>query len=161
MIVMPQLSETRASAQPSARPSNVLFALLLAFSPVVARAEAPVIIYVDQGSQWNAGTRSAYYKQDQGSRLIPLAWLRALRQGNGKPFLENALQRYGYLSNPDPANTAGLPIGFSNTASAQGQMVGMACSACHVRQINVGTRAYRIDGAPAIADFQTFAADLD
>ena len=37
----------------------------------------------------------------------------------------------------------------------------MTCSACHTRQIEVGTTSYRIDGGPAISDFQSFMADID
>jgi hypothetical protein len=37
----------------------------------------------------------------------------------------------------------------------------MTCAACHTRQIQVGTRTYRIDGGPAMVDFQGFLADLD
>ena len=37
----------------------------------------------------------------------------------------------------------------------------MTCAACHTRQISVDGKAYRIDGGPAIADFQSFLADLD
>lgn len=40
-------------------------------------------------------------------------------------------------------------------------MVGMGCAACHVRQINVGAQAYRIDGGPAFADFGAMVTDLD
>jgi hypothetical protein len=40
-------------------------------------------------------------------------------------------------------------------------MVGMTCAACHTRQIVSGGVAYQIDGGPAIADFQSFLADLD
>ena len=37
----------------------------------------------------------------------------------------------------------------------------MTCSACHTRQITVEGRAYRIDGGPAIVDFQGLLAELD
>ena len=37
----------------------------------------------------------------------------------------------------------------------------MTCAACHTRQIEVDGVAYRIDGGPAIVDFQSFLADLD
>ena len=42
---------------------------------------------------------------------MPLSWLEALKQPNGQPFLADNLSRYGYL--PNPANTNGLPIGFT------------------------------------------------
>jgi hypothetical protein len=37
----------------------------------------------------------------------------------------------------------------------------MTCSACHTRQIIVAGTKYRIDGGPAIVDFQSLLADLD
>ncbi len=37
----------------------------------------------------------------------------------------------------------------------------MTCSACHTRQITIADTAYRVDGGPAIVDFQGFLADLD
>ncbi len=123
--------------------------------------EAPKVTYVDQGPAWTAATRSLYYREDQGSQLMPLAWLQALRQPDGKPFLADAMARYGFLPNAGPANPAALPVGFTDTPSAQGRVAGMTCSACHVREIIVDKQRYRIDGGPALIDFQAFAGDLD
>ncbi|MCI0734454.1 MAG: di-heme-cytochrome C peroxidase, partial [Methylococcaceae bacterium] len=102
--------------------------------------------------------RKDFYSRDQGSRLMPLRWFTALKQPDGKPFMADSLVRYGYLPNED-AQPSGLPVGFSVDGS--GKDLGMTCSACHTRQIEVGGTAYRIDGGPAFADFQSFAADLD
>ena len=126
-----------------------------------AQAQAPSIRFADQGPTWTADIRARFYAQDQGAQLIPLAWLRALHQPNGRPFLDDQLSRYGYLRNTGAAGQTGLPIGFTEAASARGQMVGMTCAACHVRQITVGRRSYRIDGGPAFADFGAMVADLD
>ena len=111
----------------------------------------------DQGPAWGKAERDVFYTQDQGSRLIPLAWLVAL-QDRGGPFLRDGLTRFGYLGEP---GKVGLPIGFTvgdwnGTATA-----GMTCSACHTRQIKVGPVQYRIDGGPALADFQAFLTALD
>jgi hypothetical protein len=91
--------------------------------------------------------------------MIPLDWLRALKQANGQPFLADSLSRYGYL--PNPSNPNGLPVGFTASGPTGAQTVGMTCSACHTRQINVGDTNYRIDGGPAIVDFQSLLSDLD
>ena len=115
---------------------------------------------VDQGPRWTLATRAQFYRQDQGSKIMPIAWMKALRLPNGDPFLGDALARYGYLANDtDPASI--LPVGFTVTGPIGGEVVGMTCSACHTRQIEVSNVAYRIDGGPAIADFQGFLADLD
>ncbi|WP_244232011.1 di-heme-cytochrome C peroxidase, partial [Pseudomonas aeruginosa] len=123
-----------------------------------ALAAAPVML--DQGKEWTESHRQDFYSRDQGSQVMPLPWLKALRQPDGTPFLADSLARYGYLPNPK-APAEGLPVGFTVAGTGARQMVGMTCSACHTRQIEVKGTAYRIDGGPAIVDFQAFLADLD
>ncbi len=130
-----------------------------ATAPISVRAEDQTPVWTDQGPNWTPQARLEFYSQDQGSRIMPLAWLRALKQANGQPFLEGGLSRYGYLLNP--ANGDGLPVGFSATGPKGNQIVGMTCAACHTREITVEGKNYRIDGGPAIVDFQSFLADLD
>ena len=136
-----------------------LYSLIFAasFGSVVWSAEAP--IFLDQGPSWTSTTRADFYSRDQGSRMIPLSLLQALKQPNGQPFLADSLTRYGYLENP--ANTNGLPVGFTASGATGAQTVGMTCAACHTRQITAEGKTYRIDGGPAIVDFQRFLADLD
>ncbi|WP_054773850.1 di-heme-cytochrome C peroxidase, partial [Methylogaea oryzae] len=131
-------------------------AMLAPLSPEAA--VAPVM--TDQGKHWTASTREQYYTQDQGSRVMPLKWINALKQADGKPFLEDSLSRYGYLPNPQSPDP-GLPVGFTVAKENGEKMLGMSCSACHTRQIEVSGTAYRIDGGPAITDMQNFLADLD
>jgi hypothetical protein len=124
--------------------------------PFIAHANTP--IFLDQGSQWNNQTRQAFYSQDQGSRMVPLKWMQALKQTNGHAFMADDLSRYGYLPNPK----TDLPIGFTVSTEKNGEKIlGMTCSACHTRQIEVNGKAYRIDGGPAISDFQGFLAGMD
>jgi mono/diheme cytochrome c family protein len=115
--------------------------------------------WINQGDAWTAQAQSDFYSHDQGSRMMPLAWMRALKQPSGEPFLANNLARYGYLANP--ASPAGLPVGFNAAGPVGQQDIGMTCAACHTRQIEVKGVAYRIDGGPALVDFQSFLADLD
>lgn len=116
---------------------------------------------VQSSEDWGQDERAAFYSQDQGSQLIPLRWFRALKQPQGgEPFGADHLSRYGYLKNEFAADPS-LPIGFTTNESTEGEFLGMTCAACHTRQIQVGTRTYRIDGGPAMADFQSFLADLD
>ena len=63
------------------------------------------------GSGWNEAARKDFYTRDQGSRIMPLAWMQALKQPNGEPFLADSLSRYGYLPNAS-SPTPGLPVGF-------------------------------------------------
>lgn len=122
-------------------------------------AAQPAPKTMDQGSKWNNGTRDEFYSQDQGSRLIPLKWAKALKQPNGEPFLAANLDRYGYL--PNPASQAGLPVGFTTNTGNNTTYLGMTCAACHTRQIDVAGTSYRIDGGPAFTDLQNFFGDLN
>ena len=126
---------------------------------IAARADDQTLIWTDQGPGWDAAARTAFYSQDQGSRIMPLAWLNALKRRDGQPFLADGLARYGYL--PNPASGDGLPVGFTSSSWQGDQFAGMSCAACHTRQISVAGKDYRIDGGPAIVDFQSFLADLD
>ncbi len=91
---------------------------------------------LDQGKEWTESHRQDFYSRDQGSQVMPLPWLKALRQPDGTPFLADSLARYGYLPNPK-APAEGLPVGFTVAGTGARQMVGMTCSACHTRQIEV------------------------
>jgi hypothetical protein len=134
----------------------VLGGVLLFSVPAIAAPPLPV----DQGKDWTAATRKDFYSRDQGSRIMPLAWIVALKQPGGAPFMAESLGRYGYLPNEE-SRPAGLPVGFTVSGGRGGQEIGMTCSACHTRQIDVDGKAYRIDGGPAIVDFQSFLSDLD
>jgi hypothetical protein len=125
----------------------------------LALAQTAPTVFVDQGPNWTAALRAEFYSRDQGAKMIPLEWLRSLKQRDGQPFLADGLGRYGYLPNPD--GTSGLPVGFTASGPTGAQMVGMTCSACHTRQITAEGKAYRIDGGPAIVDFQSLLSDID
>lgn len=114
-------------------------------------------IYLDQGADWPK-LRAQFYTQDQGSRMIPLAWVKALTGPDGKPFLADSLTRYGYLANP--AAGTGLPVGFTTSGPQGSEFLGMSCAACHTRDIEVEGKTYRVDGGPAISDFQALLTDL-
>src|SRR5665213_3948534 len=124
----------------------------------VSFSAEPVII--DQGPEWTASARKDFYSRDQGSRIMPLRWIAALKQTDGQPFMADSLGRYGYLPNK-ASRPAGLPIGFTVARGSEEQEIGMNCSACHTRQIEVNGTAYLIDGGPGIVDFQSFLSDLD
>lgn len=114
---------------------------------------------IHQGEQWTDERRNEFYSLDQGSRIMPLRWIRALKLPNGSSFMANDLRRYGFL--PNRASHAGLPVGFTAAGAVGEEVVGLTCAACHTRQIEVAGRRYRIDGGPSIIDFQAFLSDLD
>ena len=127
--------------------------------PSLAVAQTPVA-YLSQGPNWTNTTRAAFYSQDQGSQMIPYAWLAAIKTPDGKPFLFDQLQRYGYLPNAFATGTSNLPIGFTLAGPAGNQMAGMTCAACHTRNIVANNVTYRVDGGPAIVDFQSLLVDM-
>jgi hypothetical protein len=135
-----------------------ILALATAIGLAAGAAPAADPIYVKQGKDWTPAARADFYTRDQGSPVIPMAWLRALKTADGQPFLGDSLARYGYL--PNPNGRFNLPVGFMPTGP-QGRDAGMNCAACHTRQIVVGDQQYRIDGGPALSDFQALLVDLD
>lgn len=136
-----------------------LMLLSMLWPVTMAFAADPVLL--DQGANWTSTTRNDFYGRDQGSQIMPLRWISALKQTNGQPFMVDSLSRYGYLPN-ETSDPPGLPVGFTvASGGAAGAMIGMSCAACHTRQIEVAGTAYRVDGGPGIVDFQSFLSDLD
>ena len=133
-------------------------AILVSIDVTTAAASSPVT--TDQGPSWTTATRKDFYSRDQGSKIIPVRWIGALKQSNGEPFMVDSLGRYGYLPN-EWSDPPGLPVGFTVASGSDGGTLGMTCAACHTRQIEVAGTSYRIDGGPAIVAFQTFLTDLD
>ena len=124
----------------------------------ISAASAQTVM-VDQGAKWTDSHRQQFYVQDQGSRIMPLAWMQALKLPTGQSFLHDGLARFGYLPNPS-GGIANIPVGFT-VSTGDNPAIGMTCSACHTRQIEVKGTAYRIDGGPAIVEFQSFLEELD
>ncbi len=118
----------------------------------------PNWISVDQGTKWTNVERNLYYTQDQGVRTIPYSWLTSLKDATtGQTFLFDYLVRYGFI----PMEGRKLPVGFAlGRDTANILSVGMTCAACHTRQIKVGEEFYRIDGGPAIANFERYFHEL-
>jgi len=98
----------------------------------------------------------------EGSELIPLAWVRALKSiKTSRPFLELP-QRFGLM--PDPDNADGLPIGItaapSRGAEVLGPMMGVNCAACHVGALSYRGKHFPLLGAPNMFDLNTFYQEL-
>lgn len=138
--------------------ASAILTIIIPLSGTSAQSVKPLAT-LDQGADWTRARAAEFYVADQGSRIMPLAWMRALVHRDGSGFLDDALLRYNYLINSD--SNDGLPIGFT-VSEFQGQpTVGMTCAACHTREIEVVGTRYRVDGGPAIADFQNFLRDLN
>jgi hypothetical protein len=130
------------------------------------------------GQGWSADEQYRWYRASQGSRLIPYSWLVALEEkGSNEPFLRTEnVERFRYLK-PTPDDSSQLPIGFAIDRTPdddlgitrlrwfEGQKskepwVGLNCSACHTSEMTYRGQHLRIDGAPTIADFQSFEEEL-
>lgn len=146
--------------------AGLLAGFCLAATP--AKAE---VTYLDQG--WGPQLRELFYYTPQGSRLAPLVWFQALPTLDGRGRFASAenLRQYGFLTEDHGAdrgavteiNTAGLPIGFAVDPVSQpgsGQWVGLTCAACHTGDVKHLGKTFRIDGGPAMLDFDRFLADL-
>ncbi len=139
---------------------STLGAAVAALAFVVSAQPARAAERVDQGPDWTQGAAREFYSRDQGSRWIPWAWISALKQANGKPFMADSLDRYGYLPNPE-SSPPGLPVGWVVASQDGVDTLGLTCAACHTRQIEVRGKSFRIDGGPAIADLGSLWRDLD
>lgn len=127
------------------------------------------ITYLDQG--WNESQRQDFYNTSQGSQMMPLDWFLSLEQAdNNQLFLNDGLDRYGYLPNAkSDKNPWGLPVGFVQDPADPspgkpplgGRWVGMTCAACHTNRIEFSDKTMQIDGGPADADLYEFLADLN
>src|SRR4051812_13159665 len=138
---------------------------------------------VQQG--WSPAQKQSWYTLSQGSRLLPLAWLRALEQpgreqpGTQQLFLDRAyIEKFRYLP-PVSTNAGQLPVGFAidtqvdsdfseitrlrwmRPQSSQEPWAGSNCSACHTNEITYQDKRMRIEGAATLADFQGFMEALN
>jgi hypothetical protein len=129
------------------------------------------IIELEQG--WTEATQQSFYFETQGSKILPYSWFLALEQENNQEDFRSPenMDRLRYLPvKPSQKNLDGLPIGWGKTTEIKGQetkeWVGMTCAACHTTQINYTdpetetTFRMRIDGGPALADFEQMNIDL-
>jgi len=59
------------------------------------RSDSAAPRFADKGTLWTNESRKEFYSRDQGSRLMPLSCIRALKHTDGSGFLEDAPGRYG------------------------------------------------------------------
>jgi hypothetical protein len=152
-----------------------LASLLAGYLAPVFPSMSDEIVNVEQG--WSPADKTAWYTTTQGSRLLPLSWLRALEQPDSdKPFLApEYMAGFHYLPGPGGSD---LPIGFAIDAQDDSQFsatklrwkeeqsskepwAGMTCSACHSNEITYSGKRLRVEGAPTLSDFQSFREALD
>jgi hypothetical protein len=149
--------------------------LVIAVNAVTHPSLGDEIVDVEQG--WSSADKTKWYTTTQGSRLLPLSWFLALEQPDSdKPFLApEFIASLRYLPGPSASD---LPIGFAidvqddsefsvtklrwkQDQSSKEPWVGMTCSACHSNEITYSGKRLLIEGAPTLADFQSFREALD
>ena len=135
--------------------------------------------YLETDQGWSQKERELWYGATQGSRLIPLAWLKALEQPDSdEAFLDNGhLEKFRFLPEPSFSKT-GLPLGFAidktddrnfqrtklrwfKNQGSEEHWVGLTCAACHTGEITYLGQRVRIDGGAALVDFQGFMVALN
>jgi cytochrome c5 len=127
------------------------------------------IVYLDgkddpTGQGWAPKDTLWFDNTTQGSDLVPYDFFLVLRRKGSNELIrsdENMNNRYRYLprhatyNNPDA-----LPVGMVKDNYLGKNFMGFTCAACHTGQINYNGTGIRIDGAPAMADMDTFLDDL-
>jgi mono/diheme cytochrome c family protein len=141
------------------------------------RAPDPFLTYSQQG--WTDTDRNLWYNSSQGSRLMPMAWMRALERHQDQVLFLAAenIERYRYLPYTTPSGNT-LPVGFAEDVQSDQRLdftklrwlpnqsdrepwIGFTCAACHTNEVALGERRLRVDGAPGMGDFQSFVEQLD
>jgi len=132
-------------------------------SDVSSTGSSQSAVALNQGASWNSANQTAFYTTDQGSRIMPYQWAKALKMPNGQPFLSQLTSSFGYIPNPvSSSNPEGLPVGFLvANPGTNDQQLSITCAACHTRQIQVGGVHHRIDGGPTFADLYALFKGID
>jgi hypothetical protein len=151
------------------RATAILAIILSAFA-----AELAAEPFIDLDQNWNETDRNDWYDATQGSRLLPASWLEALEQPDSTNLFlaDDHIAKFRYLPRPGQ-----LPVGFVRDRSsdelsaikvrwrpgqtANEQWIGFNCSACHTSEITYQGKHMRVEGGPALADFQGFIETLN
>jgi hypothetical protein len=135
-------------------------------APTIADGDAvpgaPGVVNLAQG--WSDDVQDKAWFTSFGSRLLPYRWLLHLEQaGSEERFVAEAhMASLGFLvQQPTQHNPDALPVGFTKDVAADGEeWAGLGCAACHTGEIRHGTTRIRIDGGPALIDFDRFEGAL-
>ena len=118
-------------------------------------------VAIDQ--QVDPATLRQYHYTDQGTRIMPAAFLAALKTADGGKLMSTEnLRTWGFLYDDGPAdvrNPYGWPVGFtvSDPALTEGiPVAGVTCAACHTGQLEYRGATIRIEGGQANVNLPAF-----
>ena len=120
----------------------------------------PPVTELDVGL--SAAESLVWRRTPEGSDLVPVDLLRALKDAETGRLYIDSLEDYGFLPSPaSEANPYGLPVGWTVNVPSYSVLgldfVGVNCAACHTGQIETSEVSLRIDGAPNMADIEALA----
>ena len=124
-------------------------------------------VNLDQG--WSRDVQDYWYFTSQGTQIIRYDWFLHLEQATNQTAFrsDDNMTRLRYLpQGVTPQNPDALPVGFVKDTNdpdfdeGSDKWFGINCSACHTAQIEFKGQAIRIEGGPALADFNTFFEEL-
>jgi hypothetical protein len=151
------------------RPTIVLSgtgALALAAAAFAASDTPMRFIPIDQNV--DQATLAKYHYTDQGTRLLPAAWLAAVEKpdGSGKVMNSDDLRRLGFLvenASTGANNPYNWPLGFTvgDLASNDGTAIaGFTCAMCHTGQIEYKGTAMVIEGGQPMIQLFPFVESV-
>ena len=123
---------------------------------------ADQVVYLDQN--WDRYDSLWFYFTTQGSDFIPYEIFLNLEQEDSEALFRNSvnMNKYRFLiQKPSYDNPEGFPVGFVEDSYQDKRYVGFTCAACHTTQINYKGTGIRVDGAPALADFEGFFLGIE
>ena len=121
--------------------------VIVASLVALAQTEAPpanapnTYVLIDQGVDQD--TLERYHHTDQGTRLLPAAWMAAIEKpdGSGKVMNPIDLARYGFIIDPVKKGSDNPTVGRSASPSAIRKsggvaVAGITCAACHTGRVD-------------------------
>jgi len=128
----------------------------------IALTNTSKTVQLEQG--WDNEIQQKFWFTTQGSLIMRYDWFLWLEQENSTELFRSTknINRYKYIpQSPSELNPDGLPIGFMKNKEKGVNYVGVNCAACHTGQVKYGETTMIIDGAPAMADYQSFFQDME
>jgi hypothetical protein len=124
----------------------------------------PIVTSIDQ--KIDSTTLRRYHHSDQGTRIMPAAFLQSLRTADGTSRIMSAdnFRKWGFLVDgvqADALNPYGWPIGFtvSDPAVSKGiPVAGVTCALCHTGELVYHGQSIRIEGGQANVNLPEFQA---